>query len=289
MSENKKIAVFEDKEIRKEWNEEEQDWYVSIVDVVGVLTDQPTQRGATLYWGKLKQRLKEEGSELLTNCQQLKLMSADGKRYKTDVANTKQLLRLIQSIPSPKAEPFKIWLAQLGKERIDETADPEIAIDRAFQTYLKKGYSEKWINQRIKTMEVRKDLTDEWQRSGVEDTKDFAILTDIMTKEWSGKTTREYKDYKGLKKENLRDHMTNMELVLNMLAEVSATDMSKDSDPFGIDEVTKVAKQGGAVAKDARESFEKRSGKKIVSPLNAKNIKALKAKKDNPCEGEGDE
>ena len=289
MSKNKKIVVFEDKEIRKEWSEEEQDWYVSIVDVIGVLTDQPTQRGATLYWGKLKQRLKEEGSELLTNCQQLKLMAADGKRYKTDVANTKQLFRLIQSIPSPKAEPFKMWLAQLGKERIDDTADPEIAINRAFQTYLRKGYSEKWINQRIKTMEVRKDLTDEWQRSGVEGTKDFAMLTDIMTKEWSGKTTREYKNYKGLKKENLRDHMTNMELVLNMLAEVSATDMSKDSDPFGIDEVTKVAKQGGAVAKDARESYERRSGKKIVSPQNAKKIKTLKTKVDNSSEGEGDD
>jgi len=289
VSKNKKIVVFEDKEIRKEWSEEEQDWYVSIVDVIGVLTDQPTQRGATLYWGKLKQRLKEEGSELLTNCQQLKLMAADGKRYKTDVANTKQLFRLIQSIPSPKAEPFKMWLAQLGKERIDDTADPEIAINRAFQTYLRKGYSEKWINQRIKTMEVRKDLTDEWQRSGVEGTKDFAMLTDIMTKEWSGKTTREYKNYKGLKKENLRDHMTNMELVLNMLAEVSATDMSKDSDPFGIDEVTKVAKQGGAVAKDARESYERRSGKKIVSPQNAKKIKTLKTKVDNSSEGEGDD
>jgi len=280
MSENKKIKVFEDKEIRKEWNEQEQDWYVSIVDVVGVLTDQPTQRGATLYWGKLKQRLKEEGSELLTNCQQLKLKAADGKMRSTDVANTKQLLRLIQSVPSPKAEPFKVWLAQLGKERIDEVADPEIAIDRAFQTYLRKGYSEKWINQRIKTMEVRKELTDEWQRSGVKDTKDFATLTDIMTKEWSGKTTREYKSFKGLKRENLRDHMTNMELVLNMLAEVSATELSKDTDPIGMSESAKVAKEGGSVAKDARESYEKRSGKKIISPLNAKNLKSLKENED---------
>jgi len=280
MSENKKIKVFEDKEIRKEWNEQEQDWYVSIVDVVGVLTDQPTQRGATLYWGKLKQRLKEEGSELLTNCQQLKLKAADGKMRSTDVANTKQLLRLIQSVPSPKAEPFKVWLAQLGKERIDEVADPEIAIDRAFQTYLRKGYSEKWINQRIKTMEVRKELTDEWQRSGVKDTKDFATLTDIMTKEWSGKTTREYKSFKGLKRENLRDHMTNMELVLNMLAEVSATELSKDTDPIGMSESAKVAKEGGSVAKDARESYEKRSGKKIISPLNAKNFKSLKENED---------
>jgi hypothetical protein len=276
MSDNNKIKLFEEKEIRKEWNEDEQDWYVSIVDVVGVLTDQPTQRGASNYWAKLKERLKDEGSELLTICQQLKMKAADGKYYKTDAANTKGILRIIQSIPSPKAEPFKMWLAQLGKERIDEVADPEIAIDRAFQTYLRKGYSEKWINQRIKTMEVRKELTDEWQRSGVTKTEEFATLTDIITKEWSGKTTREYKNYKGLKKENLRDHMTNMELVLNMLAEVSATDMSRDTDPVGINEAAKVAKQGGAVARDARESYERRSGKKIVSPLNAKNIKALK-------------
>jgi len=275
MEENTRIKVFDDQEIRKEWNEGEQDWYVSIVDVVEVLTDQPTKRGATLYWGKLKQRLKEEGSELLTSCQQLKMVAADGKKYKTDVANTKEILRIIQSIPSPKAEPFKLWLAQLGKERIDEVADPEIAIDRAFQTYLRKGYSEKWINQRIKTMEVRKDLTDEWKRSGVRESEGFATLTDIMTKEWSGKTTSEYKDYKGLKKENLRDHMTNMELVLNMLAEVSATELSKETDPFGITETEAVAKEGGAVAKDARESYEKRSGKKIVSPLNAKNLKVF--------------
>jgi len=281
MNKKNKMQVFEDKEIRKEWNEEEQDWYVSIVDVVGILTDQPTQRGATLYWSKLKQRLKKEGSELLTICQQLKLKANDGKMRMTDVANTKEILRIIQSVPSPKAEPFKMWLAQLGKERIDEVADPEIAIDRAFQTYLRKGYSEKWINQRIKTMEVRKELTDEWQRSGVHDTKDFATLTDIMTKEWSGKTTREYKDYKGLKKENLRDNMTNMELVLNMLAEVSATELSKETDPLGINESAKIAKEGGAVAKDARESYEKRSGKKIVTSLNAKNLKALKDKNDN--------
>ena len=280
MSESNKIKVFDDKKVRMVWNEEEQDWYVSIVDVVGVLTDQPTQRGATLYWGKLKQRLKEEGAELLTDCQQLKLKAADGKMRSTDVANTEQLLRLIQSIPSPKAEPFKQWLAQVGKERIDETTDPEIAIDRAFQTYLRKGYSEKWINQRIKTMEVRKDLTDEWQRSGVTKSTEFATLTDIMTKEWSGKTTREYKNFKGLKKENLRDHMTNMELVLNMLAEVSATELSKEVNPSGMSESAKVAKEGGSVARDAKDSYEKRSGKKIVSPLNAKNLKSLPEKKD---------
>jgi len=278
MSENNKIKVFEDKRVRMEWSEEEQDWYVSIVDVIGVLTEQPTQRSAAKYWSVLKTRLKKEGSQLTTNCRQLKMVAEDGKLRLTDVANTEQLLRLIQSIPSPKAEPFKMWLATVGKERIDESADPEISIDRAFQTYLKKGYSEKWINQRIKTMEVRKDLTDEWKRAGINDTKDFATLTDIMTKEWSGKTTREYKNLKGLKKENLRDNMTNMELVLNMLAEVSATDLSRETDPLGMTESEKVAKQGGSVAKAAREQYEKQSGKKVVTALNAKNLKALKSK-----------
>jgi len=278
MSENKKIKIFEDKEIRREWNEDEQDWYVSIVDVVQVLTEQQDSLTARKYWNKLKQRLKEEGNQTVTNCHQLKMVAADGKKRLTDVANTKQLLRLIQSIPSPKAEPFKIWLAQLGKERIDEVADPEIAIDRAFQTYLRKGFSEKWINQRIKTMEVRKELTDEWQRSGINDTKDFATLTDIMTKEWSGQTTREYKNLKGLKKENLRDHMTNMELVLNMLAEVSATNMSKITDPVGMSESAIVAKKGATVARVAREQYEEQSGEKVISPLNAKDLKALKDK-----------
>ena len=272
-----KIKIFEDKKVRMEWNEEEQDWYLSIVDVVSILTDQPTQRSASNYWRKLKQRLKAEGSELVTICHQLKMQASDGKYYKTDAANSKGILRIIQSIPSPKAEPFKMWLAEVGSERLDEIVDPEMAIDRAFQTYLKKGYSEKWINQRIKTMEVRKGLTDEWQRSGIEKTQDFAALTDIMTKEWSGKTTREYKVFKGLKKENLRDHMTNMELVLNMLAEVSATDLSKEIDPVGMAETAKVAKQGGSVAKAARQQYEKESGKNVVSPLNAKNLKELKS------------
>ena len=275
-----KIKVFEDSKIRAEWNEQEQDWYFSIVDVVNILTDQPTQRGASNYWAKLKERMKSEGNELLTICQQLKMQAEDGKMRLTDAANSKGILRIIQSIPSPKAEPFKMWLAQLGKERLDEIADPEMAIDRAFETYLKKGYSEKWINQRIKTMEVRKGLTDEWQRSGIEKTQDFATLTDIMTKEWSGKTTREYKVFKGLKKENLRDHMTNMELVLNMLAEVAATDLSKENDPVGMAETAKTAKQGGSVAKAARKQYESQSGKKVVTPLNAKNLKELKGKKD---------
>jgi len=209
MSENK-VKIFNDKKIRMEWNEQEQDWYLSIVDVIEVLTGTENPRR---YWSDLKRKLKSEGSQLYENIVQLKMESADGKFYKTDVANSKEILRIIQSIPSPKAEPFKMWLAQVGAERLDEITDPEIAIDRAFETYLKKGYSEKWINQRIKTMEVRKCLTDEWQRSGIEKTREFATLTDIMTKEWSGKTTREYKDFKGLKKENLRDHMTNMEVL----------------------------------------------------------------------------
>ena len=278
MSEINRIKVFEDKKVRMEWIDEEQDWYVSIVDVIEILTEQPTHDGARKYWSVMKTRMKKEGNELTTICSQLKMKSADGKFYNTDVANTQGILRIIQSVPSPKAEPFKMWLAQVGKERINESADPEIAIDRAFQTYLRKGYSEKWINQRIKTMEVRKDLTDEWQRSGINDTRDFATLTDIMTKEWSGKTTREYKNFKGLKKENLRDHMTNMELVLNMLAEVSATDLSKETGPIGMTESAKVAKQGGSVAKAARQQYEKQSGKKVVTPLNAKDLKALKGK-----------
>ena len=273
-----KIKVFESKQVRAEWDEQEQDWYLSIVDVIEILTDQPTHYGARKYWSVMKTRLKKEGNELTTVCSQLKMKSADGKFYKTDVANTKGILRIIQSVPSPKAEPFKMWLAQLGKERIDEIADPELAIDRAFQTYLKKGYSEKWINHRIKTMEVRKGLTDEWQRSGIDKTEDFASLTDIMTKEWSGKTTREYKNYKGLKKENLRDNMTNMELVLNMLAEVSTTDLSKESNPTGMAESAKVAKQGGSVAKAARQQYESQSGRTVVTPLNAKNLKSLKDK-----------
>ena len=275
MSYNNKMKVFESKQIRTEWNDEEQDWYFSIVDVVEVLTGTTNPRR---YWSDLKRKMKIEGSQLYEKIVQLKMLSADGKRYDTDVANTEQLLRIIQSIPSPKAEPFKMWLAQVGRERIDEITDPEIAIDRAFQTYLRKGYSEKWINQRIKTMEVRKGLTDEWQRSGIEGAREFAALTDIMTKEWSGKTTREYKTFKNLKKENLRDHMTNMELVLNMLAEVSATDLSKENNPIGMPETAKVARQGGSVAKAARLQYEKQSGRNVVTPLNAKNLKELPSK-----------
>lgn len=228
---NSNIQLFEDKRIRTAWNEEEQEWYFSIVDVVGVLTEQPTRRGATFYWGKLKQRLKEEGSELLTKCQQLKMTAEDRKKRLTDVANTEQLLRIIQSIPSPKAEPFKLWLASVGRERIEETIDPELAIDRALVTYWKKGYSREWINQRLQAIQVRKELTDEWDNRGVKQGVEYAILTDEITKAWSGMTTRQYKGIKGLKKENLRDYMSTLELVLNMLAEATTTEISKNIEP----------------------------------------------------------
>ena len=230
MSENEKIELYEDQPIRTAWNETEEEWYFSIVDVVGVLTEQKDQRGASNYWAKLKQRLKAEGADqLLTNCQQLKLKSAkDGKRYLTDVATTEQLLRIIQSIPSKKAEPFKIWLAQVGRERIDETIDPEITIERALETYLKKGYSREWINQRLQAIQVRKELTDEWRERGVREGLEYAILTDEITKAWSGMSTKQYKNLKGLKKENLRDNMSTLELVLNMLAEATTTELSKN-------------------------------------------------------------
>ena len=230
---DKDIRLFEDKQIRTAWDEKNEEWYFSIVDVVGVLTEQPTPRGASNYWAKLKERLKSEGAgELLTNCQQLKMKSPkDGKRYNTDVANTEQLLRIIQSIPSPKAEPFKLWLAQVGKERIDETIDPEITIERALETYLKKGYSREWINQRLQAIQVRKELTDEWDNCGVKKGVEYAILTDEITKAWSGMTTRKYKNLKGLTKENLRDNMSTLELVLNMLAEATTTEISKQETP----------------------------------------------------------
>ena len=228
MSSNEKIELYEDQPIRTAWNETEEEWYFSVVDVVRVLTDQPSQRGATNYWAKLKERLKKEGAdELLTNCQQLKLKSTDGKNRLTDVATTEQLLRIIQSIPSKKAEPFKMWLAQVGRERIEETIDPELTIERALETYLKKGYSREWINQRLQAIQVRKELTDEWQNRGVKEGVEYAILTDEITKAWSGMSTRQYKNLKGLKKENLRDNMSTLELVLNMLAEATTTELSK--------------------------------------------------------------
>ena len=273
-----KIKVFEDKKIRATWSEEAQDWYFSIVDVCEVLAEATNPRR---YWSDLKRKLKAEGSQLYEIIVQLKMQSADGKYYNTDVATTQQLLRLIQSIPSPKAEPFKLWLAQVGAERLDEIADPEIAIDRAFATYLKKGYSENWINQRIKSMEVRKNLTDEFKRAGIESTQQYANLTDIITREWSGKTTKEYKVLKSLKKENLRDHMTNTELILNMLAESATTDIAKEQNPQGMTATAKVAKRGGSVAKAARKEYEIQTGKNVVSPLNALNLKNIEAKSES--------
>jgi len=275
MDKEKSIKLFEEKSIRTHWDAEAEKWWFSIVDIVAVLTNQQDSLTARKYWNKLKQRLKEEGNETVTNCHQLKMLAPDNKMRLTDVADTEQLLRLIQSIPSKKAEPFKLWLARVGSERIDETADPELSIDRALETYLKKGYSRNWINQRLKTIEVRKELTDEWEQRGVTEQQDFAILTDEITKAWSGKTTRQYKQFKGLKKESLRDNMTNVELVLNMLAEVTTTDITRQVEPESMDEHKSIARRGGSVAKAARVQYEQQTGKKAVSPLNAKNLKSI--------------
>lgn len=265
-----KIRLFGDKQVRSVWDEERELWYLSIIDIVGVLTDSPNPRK---YWSVLKTRLKKEGSQLATNCSQLKLKAADGKSYLTDVADTEQILRLVQSIPSPKAEPVKQWLARVGYERIEETEDPELALDRAMATYLKKGYSTAWINQRLKSIEVRKELTDEWEQRGVKKSSDFAILTDEITQAWSGLSTRQYKDLKSLKKENLRDHMTNLELVLNMLAEATTTEISRENKPQDFDQNRKVARRGGAIAGNARKEIEETTGKKIVTAKNAKQLK----------------
>ena len=270
MDKNNKIQLFEDKRIRTAWDEEKEEWFFSIVDVVAVLTDQPTQRGASNYWAKLKQRLKEEGADqLLTNCQQLKLLSADGKRYNTDVADTQQLLRIIQSIPSPKAEPFKLWLAEVGRERIEETIDPELTIERALETYLRKGYTREWINQRLQAIQVRKELTDEWDARGVQKGVEYAILTDEISRAWSGMTTRQYKKLKGLTKENLRDNMSTLELVLNMLAEATTTELAKGHDAQGFAENQAIAKRGGKVAGDARKAIEADTGKPVITSKNA--------------------
>jgi len=270
-----KIKIFENKKVRTVWNEDEEDWYFSVVDICWVLADSPDYTTARKYWNKLKQRLSEEGSELVTNCHQFKLVAADGKKRETDVLNTKGVLRLVQSIPSPKAEPFKIWLAQVGSERLNEIADPEKAILRGAEFYRAKGYTEKWINQRLQTIEMRKELTDEWKARGIEKEKDFAILTNEMTKAWSGLSVKEYKNLKGLKKENLRDNMTNLELVLNMLAEVTTTAISKSKEPETFNENLSIAKEGGSVAKNARNDIENRIGKTVISPLNAKDKPAL--------------
>lgn len=277
MAQNNKIQLFEDKRIRTAWDEEKEEWYFSIVDVVAVLTDQPDQRGASNYWAKLKQRLKEEGADqLLTNCQQLKMKSPkDGKRYNTDVADTEQLLRIVQSIPSPKAEPFRAWLAQVGRERIEETIDPELTIERALETYLKKGYTREWINQRLQAIQVRKELTDEWDARGVQKGVEYAILTDEISRAWSGMSTRQYKNLKGLKKENLRDNMTTLELVLNMLAEATTTQFSKDRKPSTFQENLEVAKAGGQVAGRTRKDIESQSNTPVISPKNAAQLNQI--------------
>lgn len=274
------IKVFEDKKIRTQWNAEEEDWYFSVVDVVEILTDSKDYQTARNYWKVLKNRLNKEGSELVTNCNRLKLQSADGKFYMQDVLNTKGILRLVQSIPSKKAEPFKMWLAQVGSERLDEIADPQKAIDRSIETYRQKGYPEEWITQRMMTIKMRKELTDEWQNRGITQEKDYAILTNEMTKAWSGMSVQEYKRLKGLKKENLRDNMTNIELVLNMLAEVTTTAISKQESPKTFEENKKIARRGGSVASDAKKRYEEETGKKAISPLNADDKNLLEIKSD---------
>jgi len=263
------VQLFEEQPIRTAWVEAEEEWYFSIVDVVQVLTESTDGRK---YWNKLKQRLKEEGNQLVTNCHQLKMTAQDGKKRLTDVANTEQLLRIIQSIPSKKAEPFKMWLAQVGRERIEETIDPELSIDRALETYAKLGYDADWINQRLQTIRARKELTDQWKEHGVEQGKEFAILTDEVTKAWSGMSTRQYKNLKGLKKENLRDNMSTLELALNMLAEASTTELTKVQNPQGLEENKAVAKKGGQIAGDARKNIERETGKPVIISKNAKQL-----------------
>ena len=273
MTENDKLQIFENQPIRTVWDEAKEEWYFSVVDVVKALTEQSTPRGASNYWAKLKERLKAEGaSELLTNCQQLKLKAADGKRRLTDVATTEQLLRIIQSIPSKKAEPFKLWLAMVGRERIEEIIDPELTIERALDTYAKKGYSPEWINQRMQTIRARKELTDAWDAHGVTKGTEYGILTDEVTKAWSGMTTRQYKNLKGLKKENLRDNMSTLELALNMLAEATTTELTNAQNPQGLEENRAVAKQGGKVAGNARKEIESQTGRPVVTSGNAQTM-----------------
>lgn len=269
MSKETSIKLFEAKQIRSSWNDDEEKWYFSVVDVVAVLTESPNPRN---YWKVLKHRMLKEGNQSVTNCNQLKLQSSDGKFYLTDVADAEQILRLIQSIPSPKAEPFKLWLAKVGYERIEETEDPEKTFDRAMETYLRKGYSKEWINQRLKSIEVRKELTDEWENRGVKKGEQFAILTDDITKAWSGFATKEYKRFKNLKKENLRDNMTNLELVLNMLAEATTSEISKEKNPVTFDDNRVIAKQGGTIAGNTRKAIEAKTGKKVVTKKNANQL-----------------
>ena len=269
---NNQLQLFENKEIRTAWDEEREEWCFSVVDVVAVLTDSPNPQ---TYWRVMKKRLKDEGNETVTKCNALKMTAADGKKRLTDVATTEQLLRIIQSIPSPKAEPFKLWLAEVGRERIEETIDPELIIDRALETYLKKGYSREWINQRLQAIQVRKELTDEWQDRGVQKGVEFAILTDEITRAWSGMTTRQYKKLKGLKKENLRDNMTTLEIVLNMLAETTTTELSKVHQPQGFAESREIAKRGGSYAGETRKSIEADTGRSIITSENAAQLNAV--------------
>lgn len=278
MTKETAIKLFEQKEIRSVWSEEDEKWYFSIVDIISILTEQPTHQGARNYWKVMKSRLIKEGNESVTNCNRLKLLAEDGKMRETDVADTEQLFRLIQSIPSPKAEPFKMWLAKVGRERIDEIEDPELGIDRLMETYLRKGYSKEWINQRLKSIEVRKELTDEWENRGVQKGQEFAILTDEITTAWSGYTTKQYKNLKDLKKENLRDHMTNLELVLNMLAEATTTEISKEKKPKTFEENKRIARQGGTIAGNTRREIEEKTGKRVVTPQNAKQLDNKKNK-----------
>jgi hypothetical protein len=276
MTKRASIQIFDDQKVRTLWDAEQEKWFVSVIDVVAALTDSVD---ATAYWRKLKQRLKAEGNETVTNCHGLKMLAPDGKMRLTDVLDTEQLFRLIQSIPSPKAEPFKLWLAEIAKERIDEMQDPELTIDRALLDYKKLGYSDSWINQRLKSIEIRKDLTDEWKKYGLQEGVQFATLTDIIYKTWADKTAKEYKQFKGLKKENLRDNMTNKELVLNMLAELSTKEISETVNPESFGDHIDVAKQGGTIAKNARMELELKTGKKVVSPLSAKKILGIENEK----------
>ena len=272
------IQLFEDQPIRTAWVEDEEEWYFSIVDVVGVLTEQIDYQKSRKYWNKLKQRLNEEGSQLVTNCHQLKMTAQDGKKRLTDVANTEQLLRIIQSVPSKKAEPFKVWLAQVGRERIEETIDPELTIERALETYARLGYDADWINQRLQTIRARKELTDQWKSHGVEQGKEYAILTDEVTRAWAGMSTRQYKKLKGLKKENLRDNMSTLELALNMLAEATTTELTKSENPYGLEENQLVARKGGRVAGNARREIEKETGKSVITSQNAKQLNGIVTK-----------
>lgn len=267
-----KIALFQGKQIRRQWNDQKELWYFSVVDVISVVTDSKSPRK---YWNKLAERLRKEGSESVTKCHQLKMLASDGKYYLTDSADTEVMLRIIQSTPSPNAEPFKLWLARVGYERLEETADPELAINRALKTYFEKGYSQNWINQRLKSIEVRKSLTDEWEKRGVKKGLEFAILTDEISQAWAGLTTKQYKNLKGLKKENLRDNMTNLEIVLNMLAETATTEISQKREPKNLDENKQIAREGGTVAGNARKEIELKTGKKVITPKNAKELKRI--------------